>query len=87
MTQSLCKRPLLIKLGGAVLENELALTNLFSALTAYLQRQQRPLLLVHGGGVIVEDFLNKMNIVSKKKNGLRITPFEQIPYVAGALAG
>jgi acetylglutamate kinase len=70
-----------------VLENEQALANLFSALTEYLQQEQRPLLLVHGGGVIVEDVLNKMNIVSQKKNGLRITPFEQIPYVAGALAG
>ena len=80
-------KPLLIKLGGAVLENDQALTNLFSALTAYLEKQQRPLLLVHGGGVIVEDVLTKMNIVSQKKNGLRITPFEQIPYVAGALAG
>jgi acetylglutamate kinase len=80
-------KPLLIKLGGAVLENDQALTNLFSALTVYLEKQQRPLLLVHGGGVIVEDVLTKMNIVSQKKNGLRITPFEQIPYVAGALAG
>jgi len=85
MTQTV--KPLLIKLGGAVLENEQALANLFAALTAYLEKQQRPLLLVHGGGVIVEDLLNKMNIVSQKKNGLRITPFTQIPYVAGALAG
>lgn len=80
-------KPLLIKLGGAVLENEQALANLFTALTEYLNQHQRPVLLVHGGGVIVEDILNKMNIVSEKKNGLRITPFEQIPYVAGALAG
>jgi acetylglutamate kinase len=85
MTQAL--KPLLIKLGGAVLENEQALANLFSALTEYLKNEQRPLLLVHGGGVIVEDVLNRMNIVSEKKDGLRITPFEQIPYVAGALAG
>jgi len=87
MTQSLPQQPLLIKLGGAVLENDQALANLFSALTEYLRKQQRPLLLVHGGGVIVEDLLNKMNIVSKKKEGLRITPFDQIPYVVGALAG
>ena len=54
MTQAQ-QKPLLIKLGGAVLENKQALTNLFSALTEYLATQQRPLLLVHGGGVIVED--------------------------------
>lgn len=39
MTQQ--QKPLLIKLGGAVLENNQALTNLFSALTAYLAIQQR----------------------------------------------
>ena len=81
------QKPLLIKIGGAVLESQEALSNLFSALTEYLATQQRPLLIVHGGGVIVEDVLNKMNIKSEKKNGLRITPFDQIPYVAGALAG
>jgi len=86
MTQAQ-QKPLLIKLGGAVLESQEALSNLFAALTTYLATQQRPLLIVHGGGVIVEDVLNKMNIKSEKKNGLRITPFDQIPYVAGALAG
>ncbi len=80
-------KPLLIKLGGAVLANDQALVNLFDALTAYLAEQQRPLILVHGGGIVVEDLLSKMNIKSEKKNGLRVTPFEQIPYVAGALAG
>ncbi|RJG42748.1 acetylglutamate kinase [Motilimonas pumila] len=80
-------KPLLIKLGGAVLENDTALANLFDAITRYLEAQQRPLILVHGGGIVVEDLLGKMNIKSEKKNGLRITPFDQIPYVAGALAG
>ncbi|MCE2594341.1 acetylglutamate kinase [Motilimonas cestriensis] len=80
-------KPLLIKLGGAVLENDTALANLFDALTRYLTDNQRPLILVHGGGIVVEDVLSKMGIKSEKKNGLRITPFEQIPYVAGALAG
>lgn len=81
------KKPLLIKLGGAVLENEQALSNLFLALTEYLKKEQRPLVLVHGGGVVVDDLLSKMNIKSEKKNGLRITPFDQIGYIAGALAG
>jgi len=80
-------KPLLIKLGGAVLENDQALENLFSALNSYLNTAQRPLILVHGGGIIVEDLLAKMNIKSEKKNGLRVTPFDQIGYVAGALAG
>ncbi|MEL0630997.1 acetylglutamate kinase, partial [Psychromonas aquatilis] len=63
------KKPLLIKIAGAVLESEQALTNIFSALTEYLAIEKRPLLIVHGGGVIVEDVLIKMNIKSEKKNG------------------
>jgi acetylglutamate kinase len=81
------QKPLLIKLGGAVLENDQALENLFSALNLYLEKWSRPLILVHGGGVVVEDLLKKMNIKSEKKKGLRVTPFDQIGYVAGALAG
>ena len=87
MQSSIESKPLLIKLGGAVLENDLALSNLFTALNDYLAQNSRPIILVHGGGVIVEELLNKMHIKSEKKKGLRVTPFDQIGYVAGALAG
>ncbi|MPW30022.1 acetylglutamate kinase [Agarivorans sp. B2Z047] len=76
-------KPLVIKLGGAVLNNSLALDNLFAA----LQQVKQPIVLVHGGGVVVEDVLAKTGFVSEKLDGLRITPKEQIPYVVGALAG
>ncbi|WP_432468498.1 acetylglutamate kinase [Agarivorans sp. Z349TD_8] len=76
-------KTLVIKLGGAVLNNSHALDNLFAALEAVSQ----PIVLVHGGGVVVEDVLAKTGFVSEKLDGLRITPKEQIPYVVGALAG
>ena len=76
-------KPLVIKLGGAVLNNAEALNNLFVA----LQQVKQAIVLVHGGGVVVEDVLSKMGFVSEKLDGLRVTPKEQIPYVVGALAG
>jgi len=79
--------PLVLKLGGALLENETALEKLFIALTDYKAVAARPLILVHGGGCFVDQLLAKMDIVSEKKNGLRVTPFEDIGYIAGALAG
>ncbi|MDX2320042.1 MAG: acetylglutamate kinase [Moritella sp.] len=79
--------PLVLKLGGALLENETALGQLFSALTAFQATASRPLILVHGGGCFVDELLTKMNIVSDKKNGLRITPQSDIGYITGALAG
>ena len=78
---------LIIKLGGALLESDEALGALFDGLTQFLEQQHRPLVLVHSGGCLVDDLLKGLGLTSTKKNGLRVTPFEQIPIIAGALAG
>ncbi len=78
---------LIIKLGGALIENDAALTALYQGLTNYLKDNQRPIVLVHGGGCLVDDLLKGLGLKSEKKNGLRVTPFDQIPYITGALAG
>ena len=78
---------LIIKLGGALIENDQALTALYEGLTSYLKDHKRPIVLVHGGGCLVDDLLKGLGMKSEKKNGLRVTPFNQIPYITGALAG
>ena len=77
--------PVVIKLGGAVLEDPAALTSLLQALKPVAAR--RPLVIVHGGGIIVEQTLAAMNMTSEKRDGLRVTPPEQMAVIAGALAG
>lgn len=77
------KQTLVIKLGGALIENDEALTALFATLKTFLDNQHRPLVLVHGGGCLVDDLLKGLGLTSTKKNGLRVTPFEQIPFIAG----
>ncbi|WP_416307056.1 acetylglutamate kinase [Neptunicella sp. SCSIO 80796] len=77
--------PLVIKVGGALLDSQQHLTKLF-AVIAQVQ-QSRPVLLVHGGGSLVEQWLTALNLPSSKIDGLRVTPREQIPFVVGALAG
>lgn len=81
------QQPLVIKLGGTLLESDKALAALFTTLKTFLNEVSRPLVLVHGGGVLVDNQLKAMGLSSTKKNGLRVTPFEQIPVIAGALAG
>ncbi|WMC10755.1 acetylglutamate kinase [Oceanimonas pelagia] len=81
------QQPLVVKLGGTLLESDKALEALFSTLKAFVNESNRPLVLVHGGGVLVDNQLKAMGLTSTKKNGLRVTPFEQIPVIAGALAG
>ncbi len=78
---------LIVKLGGTLLESDEALTALFDGLQLFLTQQQRPLVLVHGGGCLVDDLLKGLGLHSAKKNGLRVTPFEHIPLITGALAG
>ncbi|ART80655.1 acetylglutamate kinase [Oceanisphaera avium] len=79
--------PLIIKLGGTLLQSNEALAALFTTLNTFIKEVKRPLVLVHGGGVLVDNQLNAMGLSSTKKNGLRVTPAEHIGVITGALAG
>ncbi|WP_342607695.1 acetylglutamate kinase [Vibrio tritonius] len=79
--------PLVIKLGGAVLDNTDTLAQLFNAIVTYQQQANRHIVIVHGGGYLVDDLMAKLNLPTVKKNGLRVTPYDQIGFIAGALAG
>ncbi|WP_204162678.1 acetylglutamate kinase [Pantoea sp. SoEX] len=80
-------KPLVIKLGGAILKKEMALNNLFKTLANYVNIYNRFIIITHGGGYIVDDLMNKLSLNIIKKDGLRITPHDQIDIVIGALAG
>jgi len=77
-------KPLVIKIGGAILEKESALTALLSVI-AKLENNQ--VVLVHGGGCVVDEMLAQAGFTTEKKHGLRVTPKEQIALISGALAG
>lgn len=79
--------PLVIKLGGAVLSSTETLSQLFAAIQAYCHQAERQIVIVHGGGYIVDELLDKLQLKSEKKNGLRVTPYDHIPLITGALAG
>ncbi len=86
-TSTSASQPLVIKLGGAVLSCSETLQQLFDAVGAYQAKSSRPLVIVHGGGYLVDELMEKLQLPTVKKEGLRVTPLEQIPYIAGALAG
>ena len=77
--------PLVIKIGGALLDSSAELDGLFQ-LVSKLQKQ-RAVVLVHGGGKLVDEWLHALGKTTTKINGLRVTPEDQIEYVSGALAG
>lgn len=80
-------KPLVIKIGGAILENKSALTNLLTEISSLKRQKQTPIIIVHGGGCVVDDMLSDAGFTTEKKNGLRVTPLEQMPIIGGALAG
>jgi acetylglutamate kinase len=77
--------PLVIKLGGRVLQSASNLERLLK--TVQQLALLRPLILVHGGGDQVEALLLQLGHTSLKVDGQRITPAVQMPIVAGVLAG
>ena len=52
--------PLIIKLGGVLLDSEEALERLFTALVNYRESHQRPLVIVHGGGCVVDELMKQL---------------------------
>ncbi|GLP95987.1 acetylglutamate kinase [Paraferrimonas sedimenticola] len=75
-----------IKVGGELLSHPEQTQELMQTIAA-LQAQGVWVVLVHGGGDLAEAQLSANGFVSQKHQGLRVTPAEQMPVVAGALAG
>ncbi len=81
------QNPLVIKLGGAALSCAETLSKLFGAIAQYQAQAQRRIVIVHGGGYLVDELMEKLQLKTVKKDGLRVTPYDQIPVITGALAG
>jgi acetylglutamate kinase len=77
-------QPVVIKVGGALLESPDAPLEFFEQLS---QLKNIQAILVHGGGAQVQALLGKLNLHSEKLNGMRVTPNDHMPIVAGVLAG
>ncbi|WP_108650593.1 acetylglutamate kinase [Dongshaea marina] len=80
-------KPLVIKIGGALLDSQESLEAFFKELSILKQRRSRAIVLVHGAGPLIDDWLKQFGLNTEKKSGLRITPKEHLPVVIGALAG
>ncbi|NMP17041.1 acetylglutamate kinase [Thalassotalea sp. Y01] len=78
-------RPLVIKIGGAIMESDQALSDLFKVVSQL--QQDRGVIIVHGGGCVADDMLQQAGFVSKKIDGLRVSEQAHMAVISGALAG
>jgi acetylglutamate kinase len=76
-----------VKIGGATLEAQAAAPELWASLVALATAHPGGLVLLHGGGKAVDRLMDRLGIKPERKQGLRITPSDQIPEITGVLAG
>ena len=78
-------RPLVLKLGGELLETAEQRARTGALAKAVVAR--RPLVVVHGGGRAIDAELKRRAIAPKKVDGLRITDRDTLDAVVAVLAG
>ena len=78
-------RPLVLKLGGELVETPAARANIaaFAAATVNV----RPLVIVHGGGRAIDAALDRRGVAPRKIDGLRVTDATTLEVVVAVLAG
>lgn len=78
-------KPVVLKMGGRLLQDRSALDALLAVCAEI--KKQRPIILVHGGGDQVDQWLAKFGFSTEKIDGQRVSPAEQMPVITGALDG
>jgi len=77
------KSVVVVKIGGSTLGNhDTTLEDLVE-----LQKQDRSLVVVHGGGKVTSEWLARMGITTSFVKGLRVTDAETLKVVAATLGG
>jgi len=74
---------IVVKIGGAILgSDDTSIEDI-----AYLQRQGKPLVVVHGGGKLITEWLEKQNIASRFVQGERVTDTPTLEVAIAVLSG
>ena len=79
--------PLVVKLGGALLDDAAQFPQVFDALARMHQLHAGGLVIVHGGGKAVDRQLERVGLHTERREGIRITPPEAVEQVTAVLAG
>ena len=84
--QKFSGKRIVIKYGGSIMEKEKLKTALFVDIALLGSVGVRPI-IVHGGGPEINNWLEKLNIIPKFRNGLRVTDQETMEIVEMVLMG
>jgi len=77
------KKPIVVKIGGSTLgSRDTTLEDLVA-----LQREDRALVVVHGGGNLITEWLSRQGVATRFEKGLRVTDRHTLQVVVAVLAG
>lgn len=79
--------PLVVKLGGAALDDPAQTPRLWEALATLHRAHPGGVVLVHGGAKAVDRHLDRLGLATDRRDGIRLTPESQIDEVVAVLAG
>lgn len=79
--------PLVVKLGGLAVDEPQRTPWLWSLLRDLHEAHPGGLVLVHGGAVAIDRQLARLGQETRRVDGIRVTPAEQIHDIVGVLAG
>jgi len=86
MADSRCKLRVVVKLGGSLL-TEIELLHTMVAQLVEVQEQNHEVIVVHGGGKQIKQYLEQLDIPTCFHNGLRVTDLATMQVVQMVLAG
>ncbi|HMN97609.1 MAG TPA: acetylglutamate kinase [Phycisphaerales bacterium] len=79
--------PVVVKLGGLAVDDPTRCPALWPALRELHDAHPAGLVVVHGGAVAVDRMLDRLGLRSERRDGIRLTPEDQIDPITGVLAG
>ncbi len=80
-------QPMVVKIGGAALDDPAGAADLWLAVGESHRILHGRMILIHGGGVLVDRHLERLGMKSERREGIRITPRDQVEEIAAVLAG
>ena len=76
-----------VKLGGALLDDSAALSATIDSICALHTARPGSVIVVHGGGSSVDRHLARLGMPTEKRDGIRLTPPEQMIEIFAVLSG
>ncbi|HLO39967.1 MAG TPA: acetylglutamate kinase [Phycisphaerales bacterium] len=87
MNQGVHTGPIVIKVGGTMVEDAATAPGLWKAVSQLHVQHPGGVVVVHGGGKAVDRHLDRLGMKTDRQEGIRITPPEQLDEIVSVLAG